>query len=158
MAHSTASHVSSMLAVGLLVALLVGCKSSDRIVVDSASGSNWVKCSLGQSFVMESSDDSPTQYGGATEAWKDYLCANEDTGTLWWDRLDVQARKYNGGYLCDTSPLVATTSSRSVSVSRTALCASGGSSHIWVVGTHGSNRPGSTVKRELSTTPEVTSY
>ena len=155
MANSTAPHLSSILAVGLLVTALVGCKSSDQVVVDSASGSGWVKCSLGQSFVMESTDDSPTQYGGGTEAWKDYLCAHEDTGTLWWDRLDVQARKYNGGYLCDTSPLVVTTTNRTVSVSDSHLCASGGSSHIWVLGTHGSSRPGSAVTHEVSVTPEV---
>lgn len=155
MANTTASHLSSIVAVGLLVTVLVGCKSSDRVVVDSATGANWVRCSLGQSYVMESTDDTPTQFGGATEAWKDYLCANEDTGALWWDRLDVQVRKYHASYLCDTSAVAYTTTSRSVSVTDTATCSSGGASHMWVMGIHGSSRPGSSIVHEVSTTPEV---
>jgi hypothetical protein len=150
--------VTATVAACLLVALVTGCKASEKIVVDSADGSTWIKCAMGQSFVSESGDDQPTQFGGATEAWKDYYCVNEDTGSLWWDRLDVLARKYNGNYLCDTSPQVATTVNRSVSVSDAATCAPGGSSHIWVMGTHGASRPGAAVHRELSVTPEVTSF
>ncbi len=155
MTHCSARKAASAFAACLLVALVTGCKSSEKIVVDSAQGSNWIRCAMGQSFVAESTDDPPTQFGGATEAWKDYYCVNEDTGSLWWDRLDVMARKYNGTYLCDTSAMVATTVNRSVSISDTATCAPGGSSHIWVMGTHGASRPGGSVHRELSATPEV---
>src|SRR5690606_20183503 len=144
---------------GLLVVAVSGCKSSEKVVVDSVETSSWVRCVMGQSFVNEAGDDSPTQYGGGTEAWKDYFCANQDTGSLWWDRIDVSARKYNGGYLCDTSSMVATSSNRNVSVSDAATCASGGSSEIWVMGSHGSVRAGGgSVHRELSITPNVTSF
>lgn len=148
----------SVLVAGLLVAVLSGCKASEKIVVDSVETSSWARCAMGQSFVAEAADDPPTQYGGATEAWRDYFCANQDTGTLWWDRLDVQARKYNGSYLCETSALQFTTTNRSVSVSDTATCAPSGSSRIWVVGIHGASRPGGAIHREMSATPEVTSY
>ncbi len=155
MTHRSARKAATALVACLLLALVAGCKSSDKIVVDSVQASTWVRCAMGQSYVNESTDDSPTQFGAATEAWKDYYCANEDTGSLWWDRLDVLARKYNGSYLCDTSAQVATTVNRSVSVSDSATCAPGGSSHIWVMGTHGASRPGAAIHRELSTTPEV---
>jgi hypothetical protein len=157
MDHPTPTKVRAVLAVGLLVVALTGCKASERVVVDSVETASWARCALGQSFVAEWSDDPPTQYGGATEAWKDYYCVNEDTGALWWDRLEVFARKYDGGYLCETSATHATTSNRSVSVSDTATCTAGGSSRIWVLGSHGASRPGAALRRELSATPEVTS-
>lgn len=143
-----------------LVSFLTGCKSSTKVVVDTATGSNWVKCALGQSFVMESTDDSPTQYGAGTEAWKDTSCANQDTGTLWWDLLDVQARKYNGSTLCDVSPYHSTSSATSVSTNDSDICASGGSSYIHVIGTHGATRPGGgpTPVRELTLTPNVFTF
>ena len=107
-------------AVGLIVVALSACKASEKVVVDSVETSSWVRCALGQSFVGEAGDDQPTQYGAATEAWRDYFCVNEDTGALWWDRLDVYARKYHGSYLCETSATYWTTTSRSVSVSDSA--------------------------------------
>ena len=61
-------------------------------------------------------------------------------------------------FICDTSAMVATTVNRSVSISDTATCAPGGSSHIWVMGTHGASRPGGSIHRELSATPEVSSF
>src|SRR4051812_24050120 len=157
MIHCSPRQVVSALAACLLVVAVSGCRSSEKVVVDSVETSSWVRCALGQSFVAEAPDDPPTQYGGATEAWRDYYCVNQDTGSLWWDRLDVMARKYNGSYLCETSAQVATPVNRSVSVSDTATCAPGGSTRIWVLGTHGASRPGAAVHRELSTTPEVTS-
>lgn len=141
-----------------LVAVLAGCQASEKVVADSVEGSTWIKCAMGQSYVNESSDTSPTQYGAATEAWKDYFCVNEDTGSLWWSRLEVYARKYNGNVLCDTSSVASTTTNRSTSIQTSALCAPGGSTHIWVAGFHGAARNGSsTVRRATSATPEVTS-
>src|ERR1700712_2176178 len=99
MTHSARRAAAALGVAVLLVALVSGCKSSDKVVVDSVETSSWVRCAMGQSFVAESTDDPPTQFGGATEAWKDYYCVNEDTGALWWSRLDVLARKYNGSYL-----------------------------------------------------------
>lgn len=155
---STPHRFALPLAMGLFVLLLAGCKASEKITVDSVEGSGWIKCSMGQSYVNESGDDVPTGYGAATEAWKDYYCVNEDTGTLWWDRLEVYARKYNGNVLCETSSVASTTTSRSVAIQDRALCASGGSNRIWVIGFHGSSRNGSsTIRRVQSTTPEVTS-
>jgi len=124
MIHCSARTAATALAVCLCAVLISGCKSSEKVVVDSVETSTWVRCAMGQSFVAEWADDPRTQFGGATEAWKDYYCANEDTGTLWWDRLDVMARKYDGSYLCSTSAVMATTSGRSISVSATATCAS----------------------------------
>ncbi|HWJ62535.1 MAG TPA: hypothetical protein VNS19_11235 [Acidimicrobiales bacterium] len=148
----------TLAAVSLLV-LLTGCKASEKAVVDSVETSTWIKCAMGQSYVNESTDEKPTQFGAATEAWKDYYCANEDVGALWWSRLEVSARKYNGSTLCDTSSVVATTTQRSVSIQDSAVCASGGSSRIWVAGFHGAARSGSsTIHRTTSPTPEVTSY
>jgi hypothetical protein len=147
-----------LLVLGLVVVLLASCKSSDKVVADSVDGGTWVKCAMGQSYVNELSDGDPAQYGAATEAWKDYYCANEDDDALWWSRLEVYGRKYNGSTLCDTSPVASTTSRRSITVQTRAVCASGGSSHIWVVGYHGASRPGSTtIRRASSATPEVTS-
>jgi hypothetical protein len=157
MDHPKPPRARALLVVGLLVVAVTGCKASERVVVDSVETPSWARCALGQSFIGEAGDDQPTQYGGATEAWKDYFCVNEDTGTLWWDRLEVFARKYNGSYLCETSPTYATTSSRSISVTDTATCAAGGSSHIWALGSHGASRPGAAIHREISVTPEVTS-
>lgn len=142
-----------------LVVGLTGCKTSEKIVVDSAEGSTWVKCAMGQSFVKESGDDDNTQYGAGTDAWKDYYCANQDTGTLWWDLLDVQARKYNGNVLCDVSPYHSTSSALSVTTVDADLCAPSGSGSIHVIGTHGARRPGSsTTVRELSVTPNAFTY
>ncbi|WP_421118107.1 hypothetical protein ACE2AJ_11960 [Aquihabitans daechungensis] len=155
MTQCPARKATTALVACLCAALVSGCESSEKVVVDSVEASTWVRCALGQSFVAEWADDPPTQFGGATEAWKDYFCVNEDTGALWWDRLDVMARKYNGSYLCSTSALMATTSGRSISISANASCAPGGSSRIWVLGTHGASRPGAAVHRELSVTPEV---
>jgi hypothetical protein len=158
MDHAAARRARALLAVTLLVVAATGCKASEKVVVDSVETSSWARCALGQTFVNEAGDDNPTQYGGATEAWRDYYCLNEDTGALWWDRLDVSARKYNGSYLCETSATYATTSNRSVSFTDTATCAAGGSSRIWVLGSHGASRPGAAIHREASATPEVTSY
>jgi len=144
------------LVVGVLVVLLAGCKSSDKVVADSVEGSGWIKCAMGQSYVNEMGDDDPAQYGAVTEAWKDYYCVNEDTGTLWWSRLDVSGRKYSNGNLCDTSPVAYTTTNRSISVQTRAVCAPSGASHTLVVGLHGAARSGSTtIRRASSTTPEV---
>lgn len=146
------------LTVGLLVVVLAGCQASEKVVADSVEGSGWIKCAMGQSYVNELADDDPAQYGAATEAWKDYYCVNEDTGSLWWSRLEVYGRKYNGTVLCDTSPVAATTSNRSISVQTRDVCASGGSNRIWVAGYHGAARSGSsTIRRATSVTPEVTS-
>jgi len=158
MSMSTMRRTSLPLAAGLLVVLLTGCKSSQKVVVDSVDGSSWIKCAMGQSYVNESSDDDPAQYGAVTEAWRDYYCVNQDTGALWWSRLEVYGRKYNGNVLCDTSPVAWTSSSRSVSVQTREVCASGGSNQIWVAGYHGASRNGSsTIRRATSVTPEVTS-
>ena len=156
---TTTRRTAAVLAAGLVVALLAGCKSSEKVVVDSVEAPTWARCAMGQAFVMESTDDDPTQYGGGTEARKDIYCANEDTGALWWDRLDVYVRKYNGSYLCDTSPLAFTTSQRNVSISDSRTCATAGSSHIWSLGNHGAIRNGGgPIKREVVNTPEVYSY
>lgn len=144
-------------AVLVLAALATACQTSPKVTVDKVTSTSPIRCSLGQSYVMESTDDDPAQYGGGTDAWTGSDCAAEDTGTFWWDRLEVYARKYNGNTLCDTSPVASTTTNRSVAIDDRYVCASGGSSHIWVMGTHGSARPAYSVTYELSTTPEVVS-
>lgn len=109
-------------AVGLIVVALSACKASEKVVVDSVETSSWVRCAL-RAIVRRRGGRRPAdaQYGAATEAWRDYFCVNEDTGALWWDRLDVYARKYHGSYLCETSATYWTTTSRSVSVSDSAV-------------------------------------
>lgn len=153
---------------GLLVAvavisisLLSGCLVSNRVTVDAVTSGGIVRCTQGQSLVMESTDENALAYGAATGQRRDALCANEDPPPLWWNYIDAGASKYMGNYLCGTATIYYTTSNRSVSTTGNALCnnffpAPG----VFVVGLHGSKRPGDNgpPRRENSFTASVTSY
>lgn len=150
----------ALASIGLAVGL-AACQSSPRIWVNVVTDSGGTtRCATGQSFIMEGGDEEPSGYGGSTEARRDSNCANEDQGPLWWRNLDVQTRKYDGNRLCGLSPVVTTTSGRSVGVSDSALCGLWPSSNIFTIGTHGATRPESwaSIRRELSYTPTVTTY
>ena len=148
---------TALVGVVSLVVLLTGCKASEEVVVDSVETSSWIKCTMGQSVVAELADGDPTQFGAGTQAQKDYFCANDDTGTLWWDWMYVGAYKYVGQSLCATAAQCSTTSNASFYSTDSATCAAGGSSQIWASGTHKSIRNGgSTVHTNYSQTPKVT--
>lgn len=148
---------TALVGAALLAFTLTGCKASEKVVVDSVETSTWIKCTMGQSFVNELADDDPTQFGAATQAQKDYFCANVDDGALWWDWMSVTAYKYLGQSLCATAPTGSTTSAASVTSSYSATCAPSGSSQIWASGLHKSIRnSSSTVHTATSATPKVT--
>lgn len=147
-------------AAALLVFVLAGCQVSSLITVDAVTSSGIIRCANGRSYVMESVDDNPVEFGAATGARRDILCENEDVG-LWWDLLDVTATKYWGSSICGVAPYRFTTVNRTVSTSKNSACNGGfPASRVSVLGRHGATRPGAPgpPRRELSFTPSVTSY
>ena len=140
-----------------VVILMTSCQASSRVQVDALTHGGVIRCANGQSFINEYGvDDDPAAFGAGTEARRDLYCVNEDTGPLFWDRIDVRVRKFVGNYQCYESAVYWTSVNRTRTVSHSKVCAPGIAANVWAMGVHGANRPGDPIpRRELSATPDV---